>query len=83
MTAFSALTSPTPSRLFFTFSVPVLPFLAAVETITSALQSRSEQELQALIDGVEGNENYVWTIEKKAVIGPFWEIISVVGVPRG
>jgi hypothetical protein len=51
-----------PGHLFFTYIIPVLPFVLVVDGIVSSLRTRSAEEIQALMKQC-GAANDGWTVK--------------------
>jgi hypothetical protein len=65
-------------RLFWTYLVPVIPFVVWFDGIMSCLRSYSESDLRELIQGLEAG-NYCWEIgeERSGRVG----VVYLIGYP--
>ncbi|MBZ0112392.1 MAG: class I SAM-dependent methyltransferase [Thermoanaerobaculia bacterium] len=52
-------------HLLFGIFIPLIPFLIVFDGVVSCLRIYSPAELQDLVDGVRGSEDYVWHIERR------------------
>jgi hypothetical protein len=52
-------------RIIFTYLIPVVPLFILWDGIVSALRTYSEAEMKALVEQVNGHENYVWEIGRQ------------------
>ncbi|OHX63830.1 hypothetical protein [Flammeovirga pacifica] len=52
------------ARILFTYFIPILPLFVMWDGIVSALRTYSVDEMKALVDQVDGKENYEWKIDK-------------------
>jgi hypothetical protein len=66
-------------RLFFTFVVPVIPFILLFDGCVSALRTYEPNEVQNILVTVEGSSDYDWTFEVKNI--PLTRV-SYIGVPK-
>lgn len=71
------------SRFFWTYIIPVVPFITTWDAIVSNLRSYTEEELHKMTSAVEGSENYCWHIEK-VIVGDKAQIpvMSLIGYPK-
>ncbi len=68
------------SRLFWTYLVPVMPFLVLFDGLVSSLRTYSVQEFHELTAGL-GTNKYQWDIgELKSTAGPI-PVTYLIGVP--
>lgn len=72
----------TPARLILTYLLPVVPAIVLFDGVVSCLRSYTAAELRALVDQVEGTENYRWEIAEEPVASSPLKITYCVGVPR-
>ncbi len=67
------------SRLFWTYLIPVIPFVLWFDGILSCLRAYSPAELEQLISGLEAND-YKWEIGE--VTGRFAPVTYMLGYPE-
>lgn len=65
-----------------TYLIPIIPLFVTWDGFVSCLRVYSEEELLALIEGIEGHEEYDWEIGEVPVRGMPIGIASMVGSPR-
>lgn len=53
------------SRIFFTFLIPILPFIIWFDGVVSNLRTYNEKELKALTEELKNGDGYNWEIGKK------------------
>ncbi|KKA27642.1 hypothetical protein TD95_001744 [Thielaviopsis punctulata] len=72
-----------PSVLFFTYVLPVLPFVLVFDGVVSALRTRSPDEVEALLRscGAEGAEKWTVVSGRVQVIWPWGNLNYVIGMP--
>lgn len=67
------------SRLFWTYVLPVIPFVLFFDGVISCLRAYSQKELRALVDQLGGD--YVWQIgEERGRVAP---VTYLIGYPSG
>ena len=68
-------------RLFWTYVVPVLPLVLGWDGVVSVLRSYRPEELEAMVNGLDGGEGYSWEIATdQSGKAP---VHYMLGVPRG
>lgn len=67
-------------RLLFTYPIPIVPLFVLWDGLVSSFRTYSEEEMQALVDGLKGKENYTWKIGKEKV-GPS-VMLYLIGTPK-
>jgi hypothetical protein len=67
------------SRLFWTYVIPVIPFVLFFDGVVSCLRAYSQKELSLLVTQVRAG-NYAWQIGEKT--GGFVPITFLIGYPR-
>ncbi len=53
-----------PTRLLFTFLIPILPLIIWFDGVVSNLRTYSEKELKLLVEKCQNHESYKWEIAK-------------------
>ncbi len=72
------------SRFLLTYLVPVIPLVIAFDGAVSCLRTRTEQELEALSEGLEGGDTYQWETQRVSAFPPSPIPVTVfIGTPRG
>ena len=66
-------------RLFWTFVIPVIPFVLYFDGVVSCLRAYSQKELLRLVEKVKG-EDYVWQVGEET--GGLAPVTYLVGYPR-
>jgi hypothetical protein len=51
-------------RILFTYLIPIIPFVVLWDGIVSALRTYSVEEMNELVENLNGTENYSWEINK-------------------
>lgn len=70
------------SRLFWTYLIPVIPFVVMFDGIVSCLRTYTPEELRELIKGIEGMETYDWD-SSVATMGPLpIGVTYLIGTPK-
>ena len=67
-------------RFVFTYLVPLLPILVVWDGVVSCLRTYSIRELNAMVQGLEGNERFNWEINT-VKSGP-GKILYLMGLPK-
>ena len=67
-------------RFVFTYLVPLLPILVLWDGVVSCLRTYSIRELNAMVQGLEGNERFNWEINT-VKSGP-GKILYLMGLPK-
>jgi len=67
-------------RVLFTYLIPVVPLVVLWDGIVSSLRTYSVQEMNELINSLEGKEHFEWTVGK-VKSGPA-KILFTVGIPK-
>ncbi len=53
-----------PGRIIFTYLIPIVPLFVLWDGVVSSLRTYSIKEMNALIENLNGTENYNWEINK-------------------
>jgi len=53
-----------PGRIIFTYLIPIVPLFVLWDGVVSSLRTYSIKEMNALIENLNGTENYDWEINK-------------------
>jgi hypothetical protein len=59
-----------PGHLFFTYIIPIVPFVVVVDGYTSSVRTRTPQEIEALMKSCGANAND-WTIKSGEKVHTF------------
>lgn len=71
------------SRLFWTYLIPIVPFVTAWDGVVSNLRSYSDEDFLEMTGSLENSENYHWEIQKDFVGGKAQiPVTSVIGYPK-
>lgn len=71
------------SRFFWTYIIPVVPFITTWDALVSNVRSYTEEELHKMTASLEGAEHYTWNIEKVVVGGKAAiPVMSLIGYPK-
>ena len=68
------------SRLFFTYLIPIVPFVVLWDGIVSALRTYTVEEMRNLINSLENNTAFEWNFNKKKSKTGF--VIYTIGIPK-
>ncbi len=69
------------SRFVFTYLIPAIPFFTLWDGVASNLRAYDPEDLQALVDSLDGAERYEWNIGRKK--GPVMvKVTHLIGMPR-
>ncbi len=69
------------SRFVFTYLIPAIPFFTVWDGVASNLRAYDPEELQSLVDSLDGAERYEWNIGRRK--GPVTaKVTHLIGVPR-
>lgn len=69
------------SRFLFTYALPAIPFFAVWDGVASNLRAYDPDELDALVQSLEGPERYEWSIGRtKGPVGV--KVTHLIGTPR-
>lgn len=69
------------SRVFWTYIVPVVPFVLFVDGLSSCLRTYSLADLRGFADGLAG-ENYNWEIGESEAVFPPVRVTYLIGWPK-
>jgi hypothetical protein len=69
------------SRLFWTYVIPVIPFVVLFDGVVSCLRTYRTEELRDLIDGLTGSE-YKWSVGEQLGRDGKIPITYAIGHPR-
>lgn len=67
------------SRLFWTYVIPVIPFVLYFDGVASCLRAYSTRELHKLIAQVKSHREYVWQVGEAPGLAP---VTFLIGYPR-
>lgn len=69
------------SRLLFTYRVPLIPLVALIDGVVSALRTYTPDELREMADSLDA-DGYTWEIDALPIgKGPL-AVTSLIGYPR-
>lgn len=71
------------ARLFWTYVIPVVPFVLAHDGVISCLRTYSIMEMQQLIAVADPQDTFDWAIAEQPLV-PFFpvKVVSLVGTPK-
>ncbi|NJM88571.1 MAG: hypothetical protein HC847_16760 [Hydrococcus sp. RU_2_2] len=69
------------SRLFWTYIIPVAPFVFTWDCLVSHVRTYSPEDLQSLIADLHGDENYIWEIGQMRAEKLPIELTYLIGYP--
>ena len=68
-------------RLFYTYIIPVIPFVLCLDGFVSCLRTYSTDETVALIRSLDHAESFRWTVGSRQIVLPWVHLRYIVGVP--
>ena len=72
-----------PSWLLFTYVIPLIPLLVLWDGLVSCLRVYSPAELEELLDGVTGSEDFTWEIGRIRLGRAPIHATYLLGTPKG
>mmetsp|Transcript_10681 Transcript_10681/g.14633 ORF Transcript_10681/g.14633 Transcript_10681/m.14633 type:complete len:271 (-) Transcript_10681:158-970(-) len=69
-------------RLFFTWIIPIVPFILTWDGIVSCLRTYTPDEMMKLIRNVKGHENYEWEAKVQTRFFPNPNLVYMYGYPK-
>lgn len=68
------------SRLFFTYLIPIIPFVVLWDGIVSALRTYTVDEMRYLVNTLQNNTDFEWNFNKKK--SKTGLVIYTIGIPK-